>query len=352
MNKLETQLLFPGETLQWLNGIEYLTYFKKGHADKPLIVFFPGWGHLARIAYAGAHIDQKHFLADAFAKKGYSFLAISYPLEHPVYSQQYPQMQIHDWAQAAADMAQEICQEHALPYLIGMHWSAAGYLMTCFHKANQALKLPHLFSVSLEATPPLLAASDRVRIAEIQPNGLASVKRLYAHWHQQMCTMLNDEFDYQSYEETFLGSFPISLLGSSLVYSDNVIKEDLAAGIKDRCSFDYQESPLVVNISGNSQLAPYHPLVDRGSWSFINERKIYHDYLATITSHIAHFSNKRWNALLELIQTFNRNMIHFIDGNHFLFVGQKHAQRVVQIVEETEKKVVQFSEDLKQFLSP
>jgi hypothetical protein len=352
MNKVNAQSLFPGEALHWLNGIEYLTYFKKGNADKFLIVFLPGWGHLGRIAYAGAGISPEDFLAHAFLEKGYSFLAISYPLEHPVYSQPYPQMHLQDWAQAAADMAGEICKEHELPGLIPVHWSAAGQLMTSFHKASQALKLSHLFSVSLEATPPILIPPERTRVAEIQPNGLASVRKLYSYWHQQVCAMLNYKLDSKNYEEAFLGSFPIALLGNSLVYSNDTIQEDLAASIKDRCSFDYGEAPLVVNISGNSQLVPYHPLVDRTSWSFVNERKIYHGYLAPITSHIAHFSNERWNNLLTLIQTFNDNMIHFIEGNHFLFVGQKHAQQIVHIVEETEKTVAEFLENLKQFLSP
>lgn len=347
MKSIEERSLLPHESFQSFNGFEYLTYFEKGHPDKPLIVFFPGWAHLARIAYAGGDIPSTEFLAHAFLEKGYSFLAVSYPLEHPIYSTPYPQMRMQDWAEAAAAMAEHICKRYALPSVIPVHWSAAGHLITCFHQASQRHNLLYPFSVALEATPPILISPDRSTVAEIQTNGLISVRKIYENWQRQLSTMLGYELDLKTYEKCFLGAFPVCLLGSSLIYENGNIKEDLAASVQDRHSFDYREAPLVVSIAGNSQHAPYHPLVDKASWSFINERKIYHDFLAPYTSQIAQLSKEQWNALLKLVQTFSCSMNHTIEGNHFLFVGQRRAQQIVQIIEKAREQVPEFSEKLR-----
>jgi len=347
MKHLHSDSLFPNESLQRIHDVEYLTYFRGGDCDKPLIVFFPGWGHLARIAYGGADISCKEFLADSFREKGYSFLAISYPIEHPIYRKIYPGLLLSDWAEAAATLAKDICQKYTLPYVIPIHWSAAGQLVTNFHKAGKAHQLSHPFSVSLEATPPILISLDRFPVTEIQTNGLVSAKELYLSWGKQLSTMLQHEVDQKIYEETFLGSFPVCLLGNPLVFSNGSVKENLSLVIKDHCCFDYRESPLVVSIAGNSKEAPYHPLVDRATWSFINERKIYHDYLTSTLSELTEWPNGQWDELVNSIQTFSRRMIYSIEGNHFLFVGQKRNQQIVQIIEDSQKVIAAFSENLK-----
>lgn len=349
MNRFNIPSLFPKESLLSFEGFEFLTYFEKGNIDKPLIVFFPGWGHLGRIAYQGANIPSKEFLAAAFLEKGYSFLAISYPIEHPVYSHLYPQMQMRDWAHAAASMAEEICKSQTLSKLIAVHWSAAGQLVTCFHYATQEKKLNHPFSVVLEGSPPILFSPEQLDVADIQPNGLISVKKLYSHWQQQLSAMLKYELDLKKYEEAFLGAFPVCLMGTSRMYSNGIMQEDLAACIKDRCIFDYRNAPLVLSISGDAQSDPYHPLVDSASWRFINERKIYHGFLSPVKSQIAQLSNEEWVKLLNLIQVFSQQMVHSIEGNHFLLVGQKRVRQIVQIIEKAEKIVPDFSEALRDF---
>lgn len=352
MNRSNISPLFPKESLFSFEGFDFLTYFEKGNSDKPLIVFFPGWGHLGRIAYKGANIPSKEFLAEAFLEKGYSFLSISYPIEHPVYSHLYPQLQMRDWARAAASMTEEICKKEALSKLIAVHWSAAGQLVTCFHNATQEKKLNHPFSVALEGSPPILFSPEQFEVTEIQQNGLISVKKVYSHWQKEISAALNCELDLKKYEEAFLGAFPVCLMGTSLMYSNGIMQENFAACIKDRCIFDYRDAPLVLSISGNAQSDPYHPLVDSASWSFINERKIYHGLLSPLKSKIAQLSNQDWVKLLNLIQAFSQQMVHSIEGNHFLLVGQNRVRQIVQIIEKTEKVVPEFSDALRNFFLP
>lgn len=352
MKNSSVHSLFPKESFFNFEGFEFLTYFEKGNIDKPLIVFFPGWGHLGRIAYQGANIPSKEFLAEAFLEKGYSFLAISYPMEHPVYSHLYPQVQMRDWARAVAAMAEEICKKQTLTKLIAVHWSAAGQLVTCFHNATQEKNLNHPFSVALEGSPPIFLSPEQLEVIDIQPNGLISVKKLYPHWHQELSAMLECELDLKNYEETFLGAFPVCLMGTSLMYSNGIMKENLASCIKDRCIFDYRDAPLVLSISGNAKSDPYHPLVDSTSWSFINVRKIYHGYLSPLKTQIAQLSDEEWVKLLNLTKVFSQQMTHSIEGNHFLLVGKKRVRQIVQIIEKGDKIVTDFSNELKNFFHP
>ena len=106
---------------------------------------------------------------------------------------------------------------------------------------------------------------------------------------------------------------------------------------------------MVLSISGDAQSDPYHPLVDCASWSFINERKIYHDFLSPIKPQIAQLSNEEWGKLLHIVKEFSQQMIHSIEGNHFLLMGQERVRKIVQIIENAEKDVSDFSAVLRNF---
>lgn len=352
MKTSSKQSLFLKESIFRFEGFEFLTYFEKGNDDKPLIVFFPGWSHLGRIAYQGANIPSREFLAEAFLEKGYSFLAISYPIEHPVYPHLYPQIKMGDWARAAAALAEEICKKQTLSRLIAVHWSAAGQLVTRFHKATQEKKLNHPFSVCLEATPPILVSSEQVEVAAFQSNGLISVNKLYPQWQRQISTALKYELNLKDYEEAFLGAFPVCLMGTSLMYSNGMMEENFAACIEDRCIFDYRDAPLVLSISGDAKSDSFHPLVDSASWCFMNERKIYHGYLFPIKAQIAQLSDEKWFKVLNLIKVFSHQMIHSIEGNHFLLIGQERVRQIVQIIEKGEESVTNFLDALTNFFHP
>lgn len=344
--------LFSHESIQHVHGFEFLTYFQEGDSSKPLVVFFPGWAHLARIAYGGTDFFPfEESLAHAFLKHGNSFLAISYPLDNAVYSTIYPQMKIKDWAEGAAAIAQEILNRSHNPSLVAIHWSGGGHLLTRFKEACDALRIAHSFSISLEATPPnIITQHDRLQDTEILANGLASIAKRYPTWAHELQTMLGKEVDVQRYKENFLGAIPISLLGTSLVYREGSIQEDLASSMEDRQSLQFARFPLVVSIAGNSQQASYHPIVDLATWSHTNIRKIYHGYLAPLSAEISQLSNDRWYQLQDLIATFADQMIHFIGGNHFLFIGQIRTQQIVRIMEEAEKNIFAFRKTLADLL--
>lgn len=344
--------LFPHESLQQIYDFEFLTYLKEGDPKKPLIVFFPGWAHLARIAYGGADIiPSKNSLAQAFHEEGYSFLAISYPLENKVYSTIYPQLKIKEWAQAAAVIVQSIFKRTPYPYLISIHWGAAGHLINRFKQTTQLLRLSHLFSISLEATPPLLIYHKLAQEAEILNNGLVSLSsHYYPMWMQQIEAMLGKSIDPKRYEELFLGAIPINLLGTSLVYQGGQIQDDIASSMEDRQSFNFAQSTLVVSISGNLQQAPYHPILDQMTWSHINIRKIYHSYLLPLFSQIQQLPDNQWHQLLILLEAFTKRAAYSVDGNHFFLINKSCTHQVVKVMQTAEKDIIEFRKALADLL--
>jgi len=76
--------IFENEEIRLSNGFPSLLRFFKGDSQKPLVIFFPGWAHLGRISYGCPGCDERDFLAYWIVKKGYSFLATSYPIDHPL----------------------------------------------------------------------------------------------------------------------------------------------------------------------------------------------------------------------------------------------------------------------------
>lgn len=120
-------LIYDGEEIRVGNGYPSLIRFFGGNPEKPLIVFSPGWAFLGRISYGFPGCNKEQFLAHWINKKGYPFLATSYPMDHPVYERIYPEFSLTDWGNMAAGLTKEIIIENKLSNeVIGVNWSAAG----------------------------------------------------------------------------------------------------------------------------------------------------------------------------------------------------------------------------------
>lgn len=57
-------------------------------------MFVPGAGHLGRIAYGHPEGDPRDFVAHWVAQSGLPFLAVSYPLDNPVYETLHPEFDV------------------------------------------------------------------------------------------------------------------------------------------------------------------------------------------------------------------------------------------------------------------
>jgi hypothetical protein len=153
--------LFDNEEIRYSGGYPSLVRFFEGDVSKPLVVFSPGWAHLGRISYGFPGSDEKNFLANWITKKGYPFLAVSYPIDHPVYDTVYPEFSLTDWGKMTAEIASVCISEYGLGNeIIGLSWSSAGQVIRPFNVACSSLGLEVFFHLGIEATPALTIPTD------------------------------------------------------------------------------------------------------------------------------------------------------------------------------------------------
>ena len=76
--------------------------------------------------------DPKDFLAHWFKESGHPFLAVSYPIEHPVFEKVYPEFNNSDRAHQLIASARDILEQHNLGNkVILLLWSWAGFIRFC-----------------------------------------------------------------------------------------------------------------------------------------------------------------------------------------------------------------------------
>jgi hypothetical protein len=326
--------LFEGEQIRSGSGYPSLIRFFEGDADKPLVVFFPGWSHLGRISYGFPGCDKSQFLAHWVTKKGYSFLATSYPIDHPVYDRAYPEFTLTDWAEMVAQIVKEIISEHGLKKeIICINWSAAGQVIRPFNVAISRTGINLKFTLGAEASPGLQFPSDRTKGLRKTKKNLVSAKSfLYDFFweeieHQNSLNGL-EIMDKKQYYKYFLGDMPIAITGANEFYRDGKFEINPLKAEKDKGFFSFAEYPMVAVISGKSKLVPYHPIVDRYTWGFLMVRKIYHGTVVGSQSEGAVFTEPQLRDLLQFIDNLPNRLSKRIPGNHFVFLGKKGARGI------------------------
>ena len=351
------QNIFQGEELRFYNDYPFLCRFYIGEPGKPLVVFFPGWAHLARISYGIPGSDERDFLAHWILKKGYSFLAVSYPIRHPVFSDVYPGFGLTDWGDAVAAITSAYIEENGLnDDVISVHWSASGQVIRPFNVACGSIGINTRFALALEATPPIVISSDLTRGMKHTDKMLISLK--YSHY-----TLFRDEILEQGdlngkeiisqgeYVKHILGDIPVGIMGTTNVFTDGTIKEDIVKSFLDKNFFAFTDYPLTVIISGDSALSPYHSIVDRHTWSFINTRMLYHGHIARSLFQNKPLRKSDMRRLTKFVHSLPDRLNSVIPGNHFLFVGRKGARAVAAQLEMFDSEIVKIKTEMSGMLS-
>jgi len=350
-------LIFENEEIRFGDGYPSLIRFFEGDPDKPLVVFFPGWSHLGRIGYGFPGCDEKDFPAHWISKKGYPFLAVSYPIDHPVYSDVYPEFSINDWGKMAADIAGQIILGNKLyKNVIGLNWSASGQVIRPFNAACKRMGINVLFTLGIEASPALEIPSDRRLGIKKTDRNMLSLQDFHYElfWRElevQGCLNGSPILNKKQYTDFILGDIPVALLGGNEFFKDGVFIEDVSRAFEDKGFFSFTEYPLVAIISGNSSLVPYHPIVDRASWAFLNTRKIYHEYVVEAQRNGFRFTDQKLYELANCIEGISQRLSRVTTGNHFLFVGKTGAKKVADCLEEFEMEVHRIKADISGILS-
>lgn len=345
--------LLAGERLVNAAGYPAVVYFQQGQPNKPLVVFFPGMFHLARIAYGVPGTNKKDFLAYWLHKKGYSFLGISYPSDNAVFSKAYPEFTIQDWAtQSCATIKKTIKTNNLSNQVIVLAWSMAGALARDLNIecAKRGSKLQAFIGLSAVPGDPYIM--NKRFIANLQPNpkGLVSLEAVFLQWFKENLNQQNAINHHQIiapklYRRYFLGAIPVNINASSKRYKNGKFIDDIPAAINDAGTFDFENYPWIGLIVDDSHSDLKISSVDPYNWYRIITNGLYWKYVATQQDKLSANELKK---LQSIFRGLPADITKIINGSHFFFVGGSGAKRTVEYMEQLVKKI----ENLKKQFAP
>ena len=235
--------MYPGESMFSANGYPSLVKFVKGDPKKPLVVFITGNLHLGRISYGFPGGNDKDFLAYWLNKEGYSFLSISYPLEHPVYTGDYAQFTLEDFGKQVAQITQYyIGQQKLNNDVIVLLWSGAGRSIVNINREMKNSKINLDFAVSLDASPPLMGinATNTPSVSgkfPINSSGYLDKKVLTNFTMEQVHgeNKLNGKVIIPDniYESQFMASSPVQFYNNFIRYDGTKLVTDESGMLKN-----------------------------------------------------------------------------------------------------------------------
>jgi hypothetical protein len=255
----------------------------------------------------------------------------------------------------AAEIVDRFISEKGLGKdVIGISWSAAGQVIRPYNIACRSLGIKVLFHLGLESSPALLIPSDRTIGMKKTEKGMVSLEDSHygLFWKEiEEQSQLNGKeiVPRDVYLRDFLGDIPVALMGTNGRFENGQFVVNIEKSFEDKNFFSFHEYPLIANISGDSKMAPYHPLVDKGTWGFLVTRKIYHDYFVKNEGWISQASNSEFNEFVHYVNNLPSRLLKAISGNHFLPIGKHGAQRIADYVEYFENEINVIKQELAAF---
>jgi hypothetical protein len=350
--------LYKGEESVTAAGYPAVAYFRKGDPAKPLIVFVPGAHNMARIAYGGHDGSRtEDFLDYWLGQKGYSFLALSYPidLKIPAFATRHPDFNAQAWGQQVAEIARAKVAENGLgKEIIIAAWSMGGKVVQPSFKAARDAGLSVVTIISLAATPGtprLISYTSRFKMA---PSGYADRSNLYAGWLKQLATNDIENGHAAIPEEVFrteyVGDISVGQQGYGEVYRNGKFELDHMAQAIDYGAFAFEDYPLVTVLENDDPADARHSLADGANWGLYNANMVVNRYIAGNKVKLETISPDRWRALLTLTRSLPERLSLPVRGNHFFFVGQAGAKRTGDAVEEAIQRARSVKDDYAKIL--
>lgn len=339
--------LYDGEQIVEINKVQTLYKFinadavteTSAHAAvKPLIIFIPGAAHLARISYGFPEGKEDDFLSYWLYKKGYPFLAVSYPTDNPVYTKSYPEFNIKEWGDQVATLAKQIItQNHLSKHVVVLGWSMGGNIEESIQESFEKQHVTLDSFIGLSAVSPLSYVGQKIKNnseQKILPNKLLDESNYFGFFIQ----LLDEQNQYNNHEiipakiytEQFLGNIPVALQGQGYYLEKNKFEFNLQKYLDDSGAMKFEHTPWIGLINDDALSLPKLTLIDPASWDFLRSEMLYHQYISymNIDSDPSKFAVVK-RILSQIPQHFSET----VHGNHFFFVGKKGARDTAQKIE-------------------
>ncbi len=320
------------------------------------MVFITGGGVLARIAYGHPQSNAEDFLDYWLHQAGYPFLAISYPLDNPVFNTVHPEFSVRSWGRQAADIIHQVIEAHQLPrQIIVLGWSMAGRIAESLNTAARQWNFSVDFFVSLAASPPLPSLFPGLDHLQASSKGLANGSATFYPWLWQ-CLKDQSEMNghplipQETFFREFIGDFPINLAGTALRYWNGQFVRNEQEDFEDTGAWNYAGFPLVALMMHNSPLDHRHALIDRGVWSLYITQVIYQNYLLDQSANFTALSTEKWQQLVDLVRMAPEQLSTTVKGNHMFFVGELGARATVDALNYLKQSVKDLTETIREIL--
>ncbi|MGY3610269.1 MULTISPECIES: hypothetical protein [unclassified Bradyrhizobium] len=339
MFEVHTQsALFSGEKRIEHAGIAGLRYLRPGDPDRPLLVFLPGGGNLARIAYGDPGSRRLDFLDYWLERHRMGLLGLSYPSDHPAIGAAVSDLTIAAWADWVGAITSAVLRETPERQVAVAMWSMAGRSVAAVNAALVRHGVDAICFLSLAAVPPLpglvLVGSGGepltsqglwARTVTGAPNGIRDrhIQKFLAGLADQGHDNGRSILDEEIYLRDYMCNTPIMLRGTAQRYSSSGPGWDLEQAQEDMGATRFAEFPLTAMIVPTDRGDERHALGDRTAWHFFNTQRIRAEAAPL------NLGADQWTSLRTLIETLPSRLYREIQGGHFFFVGARGAEATV-----------------------
>lgn len=347
--------IYPYEEMITASGYPCLKMFQNGKPELPLVIFITGEGIFARVAYGHPSGQPSDFLAHWFKEAGYPFLALTYPMDHPVYSTFFPEFSVIDWGNQIAEIAEEVIQKNGLKKsMIALGWSIGGRVVESLNAALTLRNLSLEFFIGLSPCPPVFSLIPAItRGFKMTEKGY--VENSYEAWLEENLKIqdaLNRRvvIPENVFQKAYLGHYPINLGANNYRYHREQFVPDVEEDINDSGAFTYTEYPLIGLLIHNSVKDERHALMDVGVWSFYMTQSISHNLIFSNPKDLNRLTDIMWRKLLDLVRTAPMKLTIPMDGGHFFFLGERGAKSTFDKFLELSDKIRTLKNEIQKIL--
>lgn len=326
--------LMDGEAIRIASGIATLCYHRRGSdASAPLVIFIPGGGHLARVAYGYPGGARRDFLDHWLEEAGYGLLAVSAPSGPPFTPVALPDLTRDGWAAAIAELAAGVITEAGgARSVVILAWSMGSSVVGQLTVSLRGRGIDVAGFMPLAASQPLPRSTAQVSEELLLENGLWDVTRSRVFGVERAVAWIaeieatEDELGRrilpaEEYRQHFWVGTPIGLRRGGLSGGDEHGKEP-----------DFALLPLAAPIVPTSQKDFRHPISDIAGWTYVNTQIVLDRYTMAAAAHGRELPDAAWQRLLALVKNLPERLTARVAGAHLFFIGERGARETVEAV--------------------
>ena len=345
-------VVYPGESIIEAAGYPALVKFERGAANAPLVVFITGGGVLARVAYGHPEGRSADFLAHWLKQEGTPFLAISYPMGHPVFAKAYPDFSMTDWGEQSAEIVARHVKAHDLPArVVVLGWSMAGRTAQPIAASLRKRGIEIELFVAMAAATALPNLLPGLATVKPQPSGLAGVAGAYTdalllNLSERNTATGHTVIDPAIFPAQFMGDYPIRLAAAALKFENSAFMPDPLGDQDGTGAWRYASFPPLALLTHEAATDARHALMDRATWGFYISQNLSETHVFARVKNLLKLPPERWRRINDLVHGAPARLTIVMQGNHMFFVGETGARATVAALKDLRGRAAALDAEL------